>query len=123
MQTSSGTAFLMARMARCTDPLVVPRLAADLVLLLGQAEQDDRRDAQSCAIASASRASSSTEKWNWPGSDGISAPDALARTDEERKDEVVRGEGRLADQAAMRGRAAQATGPGFGEGHAPQSLA
>ena len=44
------------------DALVVPRLAADRVLLLGHAEQDHRRDAELRDLFGLARPASSTEK-------------------------------------------------------------
>ena len=96
-----GTAFLIARSARCTRPSSFHASRADRVLLLGHAEQDHRRDAELRA-SSASRTTSSTENWT-AGHRRDRRAHALARDDEQRVDEVVGRERRLAHHAPERG--------------------
>ena len=73
--------------------------------------------------ACASATSSSTESWNTPGIDFTGFRTRLPGSDEQRPDEVVRGEGRLADEAAERLVAAHAAGAILGEGHGGFSTA
>ena len=115
-RTSSGTAFLMARIARWTTPSSCHASLPTSSFFSGMPNRITA-GMPSFATSSASRASLSTEKWNWPGSEEISRSHALARADEQRIDEVVGRERRLADQPAEGRRAAEAAGAGFGERH------
>ena len=98
------------------DALVVPRLAADVVLLLGQAEQDHGRDAELRDLLRLAHDLVDRELELARQRRDLAAH-ALARADEQRVDEVVGRQRRLAHHAAQRGRAAQASGTGLGEGH------
>ena len=76
MTTSSGSAFLIARVACCTRPSSFHASEPTASFLLGDAEQDHRRDAEIGRHSCASATASSTESCNWPGMRG----DRLART-------------------------------------------
>src|SRR5450432_1204790 len=68
---SSGTAFLRARMAFWTTPSWCQASLPTSSFFDGRPNRMTP-GMPSFAISSASRASASTEKWNWPGSDEIS---------------------------------------------------
>ena len=99
--SARATAFLMARMARCTRPSAFQASVPTASFFSGTPNRITA-GMPSFAISSASRASLSTENWNWPGSDEISLLHAFARADEQRKDEVVGRERGLAHHAAER---------------------
>ncbi len=107
----SGAASLIARMALGHDPLRIVVVAARRVLVLGDAEEDDGRDAQGGDLARLSRQ-------QVDGQLGLAGhrldgnPLALAVAHEEREDEVLRRERGLAHHRAQAGRQPEAPRPG-----------
>ncbi len=98
------------------DAVLVVGAGADRVLVLGDAEEDDRADAR--LVPGLRLGHELVHRELEDARHGLHrVPHALAREDEERPDEVVRGEGRLADEAAERLGAAHAAGAILGEGH------
>ena len=121
-RASSGDGLLDGADRRCTTPSACQASLPTSSFFSGRPNRITD-GMPSFAISSASRASSSTEKWNCPGSDEISRLHALARADEQREDEVVGRQRGLAHHAAEGGGAAEAPRARIRERHASASVA
>ena len=108
--TSSGSALAQRAERPLDDAVVVVGAGARLVLLLRDAEEDDRADARPVRLLGLV-----AEAVDRPPCDSwqpLERPlDAFAGADEERIDEVVQVEPRLADERAERRRAPKAAQP------------
>src|SRR6202035_950160 len=99
------------------DAVVRPRRAADRVLLLRQAEEEDRQDALAVRLpAGLDQAVDRLLEDPRHRAHGDRHP--LAGTDAKGEHEMVGGEPRLPHQPAQGRRPAEAAQPGLGEGHA-----
>ena len=111
MRTSSGRGSQRAQRA-LHDPVVVPGARALVVLLVGDAEEDHRLDAEPCR---APRPRRRGRRRSGGRAAGRSRVRERLRPDEERHDEVVEVEPRLADEVAQRTRPAKPPQPRDGK--------
>ena len=108
----SGTSRLMARTARLHRRFrIVGACEPDVVLARRAGRTAARRARRRPCAAAASFTASSTERLKTPGIDADLAPDAFALADEQRADEAVGRQPRLAHQRAHRFGAAQPARP------------
>ena len=79
-----------------------PGLGAALIFVLGDAEQNDRRECPALRLRGTPRQTCPSDCWATPGIEAISIAHAAARAHKHRIDEAVRREARFAHHAADR---------------------